>query len=358
MNGLPSTNPGASKSLEAIGPDEQLESLLRRTSRDSKVIFGALRGIFDLSRNDILNFYHLVDQRVTEQNGRSAGVCEISVYYNDGTSRKFPTATEFADYAETRNRFPTLVTLHSAYFIKFPDSTEPEKQEIDILIRSSESTADTIDLVMTDSRVRMSGDKMQVGVDAKGDQFGMISYTINHTRTSWGLDLETHISNHIEAMMQEPTTGDKFLARASGPLNLVTTVFVGLYAVNLIIDGFFKFLYQTDGSTSPQDMLEIAANYLVNGQIAKYIVASLVVSVVFFVIFSGVISSLTRALNKPRPSFIVLNEADANKKIPKLKKHNERWTRFGFTLGMNVIVALMVTVLNDRIWLAWNAIFP
>ncbi len=358
MNGLPSTDSGTDQSLEAASSDEQLESILKRTSRDSKVIFGALRGVFDLSRNDILNFYHLVDQRVAEQNGKSASICEIAVYYNNGTSRKFPTAREFENYTETRNRFPTLITIHSAYFISFPDSTEPEKQEIDIVIRSSESTEDTIDLAMNDSRVRMSGDKMQVAVGGNGDQFGMISYTINHSRTSWGLDLEGHISGHIEALMQEPTPGDKFLAKVSGPLNLVTTVFVGLYVVNIIIDGFFKFLYRTDGASSPQDILDIAANYLVNGQIAKYIVASLVVSVVFFVAFSGIISSLTRAMKKPKPSFIVLNDADSNRKAPKLKNHEKRWTRFGFTLGMNIIVALMVTVLEDRIWQAWSYLFP
>ena len=108
MDGLPQTGDGASGTPPEAIESEKLRELLKASTKDSKVIFGALRGVFDLNLNSIENFYHLVDQRVSEQNGATAILCEFTVYYNDGTSRKFPSIKSFQEYAETRKRHPTL----------------------------------------------------------------------------------------------------------------------------------------------------------------------------------------------------------------------------------------------------------
>lgn len=349
MHGLPRSDNGPHQAPAETVAGQQLENLLRNTTKDAKVIFGASRGVFDLNRSSIENFFNLVDQRVCEQNHCGAATCEFAVYYSDGTSRKFPSIRDFQQYSETRKRHPTVVTLHLAYLITFPGEASPEKQEIDIVIQSSEIMSETLDIIANDSQVRMSGDKIQMMVRGDDAQFGVISYTINHSRISWGLDLEGHIKAHIESVLEAPSAADKILARLSGPLNLFTTVFAGLYFVNLIIDGFFKFLYTTDGATSPEEVLAIAANYLVNGQIAKYIVASLVVAVVFFVLFSGLISALTKSLKKPKPSFIVLNASDESHRSKKLKKHQKRWSRFAATIFLDVTVALLIFFLEERL---------
>lgn len=349
MNGLSRHDNGVPEAAAETGESEQLNSILRNTSTDTKVIFGAIRGIFDLDKNQVENFFHLVDQRVREQNKPSASICEVSVYYNDGTSRKFPTIADFGNYSETRNRFPTVVTLHLSYLIQFPDGEKPEKQELDIVIRSSESVSETIDMVENDSHLRMSGDKVQVAVGGNASDFGVISYNINHSRVSWGLDIEGHVKSHIESILDQPSSSDKFLRKAAGPLNLFTTVFVGLYCVNQIIDAFFAFLYSSDGADTQEAMLSVAAEYLVNGHIAKYIVASLVVSVIFFVLFSGAISRLTKAMRRPRPSFIVLDEANNRRKLKKLQKFERRWAGFIIAIAMDIVVAVMIFFLEERI---------
>lgn len=349
MNGIPPANRGSDQTPETAVAGEKLRSILRQSTRDSKVIFGAHRGVFALQRIDIENFFHLVTQRVAEQNGEGTEFCEVGVYYNDGTSRRFPSIESFNQYTETNKRHPTVVTLHIVFLISFPESREPEKQEIDILIRASESTAETVEMVMSDSRLRMSGDKIQMAVDKDTSDFGVITYTINHSRVTWGLDLESHIRGHIERLLEEPSKLDKFLAKMSGPLNIFTTVFVGLYCVNLIIDGFFRFLYRTDGAKTPEEVLQAAATYLVNGHIAKYIVAALVVSTIFFVIFSAFVSTLTRSMKKPRPSFICLDERDDTRKREKLRQYDKRWTKIAATIVLNISVGLLLIFLDDRI---------
>ncbi len=240
------------------------------------------------------------------------------------------------------------------YFIKFPDSDTPERQEVDIVIRASESVKDTINMQMSDSQARGSGDKVLLAVQDDNQSFGIINYTINHSKTSWGLDLEGHIRGHIESLLDEPSKSDWFITKTAGPLNLITTVFCGLYFVNLIIDFFFNFLYATDGATNQQDVLSLAAEYLVNGQIAKYIVASLVMSVTFFVLFSGVISSITNAIKKPKPSFISLCDADTRRKTKRYEKYKKRWHKYLSMVLLNVIVALFVTFIEDRINFVWK----
>ena len=350
MNGLQSTNSGSGQSLVETITREQLQSFLRNTSKGSKVIFGALRGVFDLSRNDIENFFHLVDQRVGEQNTCSESLCEVAVYYNDGTSRKFPTVDDFNSYSETRDRVPTVLTMHIVHLIAFPDSDIPEKQQIDIEIRTSEHTSETIDMVTSDKRLRMAGDKVQIGVGNENTDYGMVSYTINHSRISWGLDLEGHISSQIQKLLEVPTKWDRFLNLISGPLNIVTTVFVGLFLCNLVIDGFFSFLYQTDGALTTEAVLEIAANYLVDGQIAKYIVASLVVSIIIFVLFSAFVSSTIKSIKKPKPSFIILDQGDNHNKVTRLKSYNHRWVKLIGVIAVNLAVAISITLLETRLW--------
>lgn len=321
----------------------------RARTIDRKVIFGALRGVFDLNRGQIESFFHIIDQRIREQNHRTPIVCEVAVYYSDGTSRKFGSVDSFSNYSETRNRFPTVVTIHQAYDITFPDSSEPERQTIDIEIRTSESISETIDMVANDRQLRMAGDNVQVMVGNQTGEYGVITYTINHSRVSWGLDLEGHIKSQIEKILQSPTSIDILLRRVAGPLNLFTTVFVGLYLVNAIIDAFFVFLYQRDGATTEAETLKVAAEYLVNGQIAKFVSASLVVAGLFFVFFSAFVSRMTKALVRPKPSFIVLDDGDGIRREERLKKHEKRWLKFIGLLMLDVGVATMLILAEGSI---------
>jgi len=352
MNELPSTNSGNARTTAQASGDERVAAILRSTAKNSKITFGAHRGTFDLEKRDVENFFHLVDQRVREQNSVAFENAEFCVYYNDGSSRRFAQIQGFIEYAETRRRYPTVVTIHMVYFLNFPDSTDHEKQEIDIAIRASESTSETIDMVEKDDHARMTGDKVQVTAGSDDSQYGVISYNINHSRISWGLDLEGHIRGHVESILIEPTKTDKLIRLAAGPLNLLTTLFVGLYLVNLIIDGFFWFLFATDGASDPQQVIEIASTYLINGNIAKYIVATLVVSFVFFVIFSGLVSRFVKSLYAPRPSFLSLDEKDHQRKALRIGNYNRRWVKLAGLVMVNVVTGIAVAALEGRIT-AW-----
>jgi hypothetical protein len=194
-----------------------------------------------------------------------------------------------------------------------------------------------------------SGDNVQVLFGNRTGEYGVITYTINHSRVSWGLDLEGHIKSQVEKILLPLTNLDVLLRRAAGPLNVFTTVFVGLYLVNLIIDGFFVFLYQTDGATTQEEVLKVAAEYLVNGQIAKYISASLAVAGVVFVFFSFFVSRITQSFVRPKPSFIVLDDGDRTRREARIKKHEKRWVKFFGLITLDVAVAVSLVLAESRI---------
>lgn len=350
MNGLPSTNPANDLAHKEDDANENLRSLLERVSRDHKIIYGAIRGVFDLNRSHIENFVHLLNQRVEEQQGQCTSHCEICVYYNNGTSRRISGFEQFSNFTETANRFPTVITLHLSYFVKFPASDAPEKQSIDILIRSSESSMETLDMVMNDTEIRVSGDRIQVAAPSGHSDFGIMSYTINHSRVTWGLDVEGHIRAHINSLMRDDGKIDKILRKASGPLNLVTTLFVGLFIINEAIDWSHHYFSPTLGNPSGVTSSDVIAFYLQDGFITKFIVSSLVLSISFFILFSALISKLSKSIRKPMPSFICLSDADETKKTDKMRIYNRRWISFASLLIMNTIAGVFATGIHNFVF--------
>ena len=212
-----------------------------------------------------------------------------------------------------------------------------------------------MDIVESEDSYRMSGDKIQLKVLSGGEK-GVFAYSINHTRITWGLDVENIIRTHIGKILEKPTGFDKIVRRISGPLNLFTTVFVGLYITNLLIDLFFYFLLTSENPENGQTVAEIASAYLVNGHIAKYIVASLVVSVVVFVLFSALVSSAFQNFIKPKPSFIILSKFDEARKAKRLKKYNRRWAFIIAVLLTNIVVAIVIAALEERMSSFFSAV--
>lgn len=309
MNGLIPNDTGTNRANPPIFTSAHLTALLQGATKTPKIIAGAERGVFDIDCDDVENFFHLIEQRVKDQQHCSLNSFEVSIYFNNGSSIRLGGIEEFRAYAQTKNIAPTVISFHWVLMLQFPDTEELEKQEIDITLRASEIPSEAMDIVESEDSYRMSGDKIQLKVLSGGEK-GVFAYSINHTRITWGLDVENIIRTHIGKILEKPTGFDKIVRRIAGPLNLFTTVFVGLYITNLLIDLFFYFLLTSEDPENGQTVMEIASAYLVNGHIAKYIVASLVVSVVVFVLFSALVSRAFQNFIKPKPSFIILSKFD------------------------------------------------
>lgn len=121
---LPSSSTGRVQVSAPLRPEE-VRTLLDGALQSGKVIAGARRGVFEMRRADCENFYHLISQRVRDQNSCSLEKFEISVFHSNGTSIKLAGISEFSRYAETRKVTPTVVSFHWTYLLKFPETSIP-----------------------------------------------------------------------------------------------------------------------------------------------------------------------------------------------------------------------------------------
>src|SRR5712691_8863385 len=90
------------------------------------------RAPFDVSRKEIENTYHLVHQRVTQQNEASLVQFTVRIVYDDDSSVLLNSFDDFLHYNEIRPLASIGAHLSWTYLIRFPDRKSPEKQEIEV----------------------------------------------------------------------------------------------------------------------------------------------------------------------------------------------------------------------------------
>jgi len=358
MNGLLQNDTGTDGANPPVFTPAHVNALLNGALKSPKVVAGAERGVFDIDCDDVENFFHLIDQRVNEQQTCLIDKFEVSIFFNNGTSTQLNGIEEFRSYAQVKNIAATVISFHWTLLLEFPNAMAHEKQEIDIVLRASDIPQETIDIETTHDSMRMSGDKFQIKFGPEKSSYGIVTYSINHTRISWGLDIENVIQSHISKILVKASRSDKALKHISGPLNLFTTVFVGLYIVNILIELFFYFLLSSEDASTQKDLIEIASLSLVNGDIAKYIVVSLTMAVVVFVMFSALVSHAFNNFLKPKPSFITLSKFDEKRRSAKLKKYKKRWAFVSLVLFSNIVVAIIIATVEERMRKFFEAVLP
>ena len=92
-------------------------------------------GTFELSRPDVETIFHLVDQRVKQQNEASLIQFTIKIIYDDNSSVLLNSIDDFVRYTEVRPVVSVAAHLSWTYLIKFQDRAVPEKQENLVVLR-------------------------------------------------------------------------------------------------------------------------------------------------------------------------------------------------------------------------------
>src|SRR4051794_32955810 len=68
----------------------------------AQVAEGQIIGNFDLEIADVENFFHLIDQRVQEQNQANLVQFTVKLLFTDGSSVLLPTLQQLQTYSEVR----------------------------------------------------------------------------------------------------------------------------------------------------------------------------------------------------------------------------------------------------------------
>jgi len=311
-----------------------------------QVIRGGRRGSICIEMKDIENFYHLIDQRVNEQNIANLVAFDCNIQYQDGSSVEIHSLKSLREYASVGSSIPIGVQLSWVFLVQFKSVPVPERQEIDVLMRCNSGKQQSIDddLVIDEM--------VESFWHGRNMYSGAISFYIAHTRRSWGFDIQNLLSSHIENMM---SVSDEPL-REFFRKNRKLTEF--LFAVPLGMAGGLFFLQVIDWlvlqsyrrylaieGTEFADILIKKMNFIALDLQGKNILSLFVAAGGLFLLTSVLIAMILIFIIKPalqgKPSFILLSDSAKKDFDVRMTRYNKGWTNFLFGAALSIVLGVL-----------------
>jgi hypothetical protein len=181
--------------------------LKNKPQRLEKFVFGH----YEINEQDILNFHHLIDQRIKQQNQAILTGITFTVIYDDDSSYVVHSLQEFQDRVEIEAKRSVAITIEWTYLVKFEDRDTSEKQSIEISIVTNDESASVAEVEDGILRIRRFPKLKQ----------GYICLRVNHTAKTWGHDIESLLIKHAKKLLIKENHIRKFIYKKSGLIALV-----------------------------------------------------------------------------------------------------------------------------------------
>jgi len=313
-----------------------------------QTITNAERGAFEIRKEDVVNSYHLVVQRVQQQNDGHLIQFTVKLVFDDDSSVLLNSLDDFIAYTEVRPVVPTQAHLSWTFIVKFPDRSHPEKQDIDLSFLTEAPGA----IALSES-----GEGPVISM-ARIFAGGHIAYRIRHTARTWGADIEGLLTGHAKHLLLPQSPMREFAQKHSGKIAItvalvffVSTVAACLFAADRIATEQLKLV---SGLLQSPNALDLKLNRLLQmtaeGFWGKYFF-----SVFVFVIFSFVASILLAlwagfSADTRRPSYILLTKKSDQHKAENDQRYKVRWLSFVGSLVVSIATGIVSNVLFTRYW--------
>ncbi len=198
-------------------PQDEFTTFISGLLGKPQIAKGSFTGTFCVKLEDIDNFFHLIDQRVTEQNRGNLVQFTALVKFDDGTSIELPSLEYLHSYSEVRPLTSTGVALTWVYIVNFANSAITQRQQIEVEVETQS--------------VRRSRFLPPINVMEYFETSPNISYRISYTARTWGADIENLLIDHIQALLQTERRPLRTFIRRWGTyvLNLFALLFFSLW---------------------------------------------------------------------------------------------------------------------------------
>lgn len=308
---VPRFSPGTGSIILPCGP-EQFANFIGNLLGKPQVIQRRFFGSFDIQFEDIENAYHLIEQRLKEQNGAQLIQFSSTFSYSDQSSVTLRGFDEFKLYAEIKYVETVSVSCSFEYLIKFQGRGHPEKQSIDLTF-----LRDTFALFEDEDTSYFPKNFLRRG---------QVVIRIEHTARSWGADVEALLTQHVQSYLWKETGREKFLRKYSSACGFVVALIV--FLGGLVTLGFATSYLDHSASIGQSNVLAsihdantasyLGIRYLIErsslGDKSYFIPVFL-----FLVLVTGGLAAFAHTfvegnLSKPRPSFLTFTKADRDRK--------------------------------------------
>jgi len=278
-----------------------------------QTIKGELEGVFEIEDKEISNVFHLIDQRIKEQNEGSLAHFEIKVVYDDGTSISHKTISDFESYYPTAPAKPEEIVISFNYIIKFQNRTVPEKQEIEIVFNAEPNKSD-------------GRNKWYAG--------GLIEWRINHTERTWAADMNGLLKNHAALCINTNSGFWKCLRRYYEEI-------IHYFSTVVFMTVLISWLFSTF------EFLETTPSYI---QLSKFYTVSLVVLGLLYIFLGTIIRIITIHLVVKKESYICLIDKDNEYKKNQKNKSVRRLMMYFISFGVAILAGVISSYIYNLGW--------
>lgn len=304
---------------------EFVSNLLGKPQTIERQIYDA----FEIRKENIISTYHLVNQRIHQQNEAALIQFSVRIIYDDDSSVLLNSLEDFEHYLEISPITSVGATLSWSYLIKFKNKHTPEKQEIDLSFGSGD------------------------GFRSRG-----IFLRISHTERTWGVDIESLLTNHVKRFITSHSESERFVSKYSDIIGFISGSLFFLGAIVGVIYTSSKFIASyTDkiaelgsGAIAEASVVSAKLDFLIN-VISTGVWPRFVFSVIVFLVICLVISIFlgtwvgSSAYSRPR-SFVLLSKTAEEKRKKILSKMKRDW----FMFWVSVITSIGTGIVANLIF--------
>lgn len=321
-----------------------ISSLLGKPQTISK----AYSGCFEISHKDLENAYHLVAQRVAQQNRSNLIQFTVRLVFDDNSTVLLNSLADFQTYSEVRPIVVTQAHLSWSFLVQFEDRSHPEKQEIELSFITK--SAGGIAIFDTEESPIIPLSRFLGG--------GHMSFRVKHTARTWGADMESLLSGHIKHMLLPEGKFRSFIRRHSGK---IATLFGFTFFVSSLAACFYS------AGKAELKRLEILKPILADGANLDLKLNTLLDMVArgywgtfFFSVFVFTIFSLVAAIvlggwaeasaDTHRPSYILLTKKSEQYKQEADSEYRSKFLSFIASIVTAVITGVTGNILFTLYW--------
>jgi hypothetical protein len=323
-----------------------IQGLLGSSQSISKLITGS----FEIQGHDIKNLYHLIVQRVRQQNGGKLLKFTTKIVFSDNSNVELNSLEGLESYHEYRPVVSKAVYLKWDFLVKFPDKDIPEKQQIQVSFAASGDEIPMIDEDFLKYRMILR------------DGPGTAGFRIEHTARSWGADIEALLSAQIKSLMKPKSVIKNFIRKNNSKISLgvsslffSATLFISFSVTQHFSDlqakRMSELLIKSNNATlvDLNSNLNYLAQFVASGSWSAFYFKVLVFTIIslFLAIALGI--WVESATDNYEPSFLLLTDESIKHKETVTKRIERKWLSFIFAILTSIMCGVVGNIIFTKI---------
>lgn len=216
-----------------------------------------LHGNFKIDKNDIVTTHHLIHQRINQQNEATFIQFTAKMFFSDDSSVEINSIEDFIVYNEIKKVNCTLLNVSWTYLIRFKNKGTPEKQSINITFG---------DFDHAEYYFQSSRSKYKFKASSN-----VISIVVQHTERTWGVDMESLLTSHLENFQDTTKKQPGFIHKHRDRIGLLTGAFFfscstagAMYTLIRLASNYSQEVLNLANETSGDTLLDKKIDFLLN----------------------------------------------------------------------------------------------